>query len=219
MPLPEQPDPHPPTAPGRGTPILVAVALVLYAVLSHYVNSNPGARGLGAALSVGPVALLAGFLAWRLAPRLLAGSIIVGMAGLLVVAWPALERHYEWADLAQQGGVYALLAAAFGASLLPGRVPLCTQLDIRLHGALTVEETNYTRRATAAWGFFYALLGAAVVVLYFLAPLRVWSIFVNFVAFALIAAMGAADYGLRRRLLPRRAGASLAATLRQVLIG
>lgn len=199
--------------------IAIALLLVAYALLSHYGNSNPGARGLGAALCAGPVALIAAFLAWRLAAPLLAGSIILGIAALLYLSWPALERHYEWADLVQQGAIYALIAATFGASLRPGRVPLCTVLEIRLHGTLTPEETAYTRRATAAWGLFYALLGVAVVALYFAAPLRVWSIFVNFVVFALIAAMCAADYALRRRLLPRRPGASLLTALRQALIG
>jgi len=110
------------------------------------------------------------------------------------------------------------VSLSFGRSLRSGRIPLCTQLTARLHGALTPAEITYTRRATLAWTLMYALLAAVILMLFFVAPLRIWSLFVNFVAFGLIALMFIADHAIRGRLLPRRRGGLLAA-LRQSLSG
>jgi uncharacterized membrane protein len=102
--------------------------------------------------------------------------------------------------------------------LFGGRVPLCTLLSRRLHGPLAPAEIAYTRKATVAWTLFYGLLALAILVLFFVTSLRVWSLFTNFAVFGLIGLMFAADHALRRRLLPYRPGGIMAA-LRQSLTG
>jgi uncharacterized membrane protein len=95
----------------------------------------------------------------------------------------------------------------------------CTQLADRLHGPLTSMEVAYTRRATLVWTIFYGSLAAAILVLYFVAPLRIWSLFVNFGTFGLIGFVFVTDHALRHRLLPRRPGGGILAALRQSLTG
>jgi len=206
-------------APKRGTLILLAALLIGYAGLSHYSNSDPNAKGLGAALSLGPVILIAVLLAWRWAPPLLAVLVTAAVSALLYYFWPFFERNYEWADLVQQGAVYGLVALSFARSLFAGRVPVCMLLALRLHGALGPEELAYMRRATLAWTIFYVLIAAAVVTLFFVTSPRIWSIFVNFAVFGLIALMCLADFAVRRQVLPRRPGGGIVAALRQSLIG
>jgi len=197
----------------------VAALIIGYAALSHYSNSSPHVKGLGAALSLAPIVLIGAVLAWRWAPPILALGVMASVGMLLYRFWPVLENNYEWADLIQQCAAYGLIALSFGRSLFGGRVPVCTQLAKRLHGALTPEEISYTRRATAAWTVFYLLAAAAVLTLFFVASLRIWSLFVNFALFGLIALMGIADYAVRRHVLPRRRGGGIVAALRQSLIG
>ena len=204
----------------RSSRTLWIAALVLaYAALSLYSASSPGARGLGAALSLGPVVLIGVFLVWRwIHPA--AGIVTAGLLGLILYRyWAALEQNYEWGDLAQQCGAYALVAVSFARSLHGGRVPLCTQLASKMHGELTPAEITYTRGATWAWAVFYALLAAAILVLFFAAPLRVWSLFVNFATFGLMLIMGIADHALRRRLTPRHADGGILTIIRRALIG
>jgi uncharacterized membrane protein len=196
-----------------------AVLVVGYAALSHYSASSPDAKGLGAALSVAPVLLIGLIFAWRWTQPLTALLIAVSSCALLYHFWPAIERNYEWADLVQQCAVYGLIAATFARSLLAGRVPICTQLANTMHGALTPAEIVYTRRATVAWVVFYVLMTAAILVLFVAAPLRIWSLFVNFGAIGLMIIMGIADHALRRRVLPRHPAGGILAIIQRALIG
>jgi uncharacterized membrane protein len=214
------------TTPADGVPtptrrqvVILAGILIAYAALSHYSNEAPEARGLGAALSIGPVLLIALFLAWRWLPRLVAALATVGLIGALVAWWPGIRRHYEWADLAQQCGAYALISFGFARTLFGGRVPTCTQIAMRLHGVLDASEQAYLRAATLAWAGFYLIIAVAVGVLYVTTPLSVWSMFTNFGVFGLIALMAVADHLLRRRVLPPRHSGGLLTALRVALIG
>lgn len=188
-----------------------AAVIIGYALLSHYATANPNAKNLGAILSIGPVFLIGILLVWRWTSPLIAASI----AGLVILLayrfWPAIQAHFEWADLAQQCAAYALVAAAYGRSLF-ARVP-------NVPGMQSAEEIAYTRRANAVWSIFYLAITLAILGLYFAAPLRIWSLFVNFGVFGLIALMCFALHVARRRALPNGHNAGFGAALRQALIG
>ncbi len=226
-----QPKPADAAAPAAGPPassiakpdlrvVAALTALVLgYAALSHYSESTPDARGLGAGLAVGPVIAITLLLLWRWVNAVAALVFAAFTAGLLYAFWPVLERHFQWADLVQQCGAYALVALLFARSLVAGREPLCTQLAARMYGALTPIEVAYTRRATVFWSVFYGVLSAAILVLFWVAPLRVWSMFVNFGTFGLIILVGIGDHAIRRRVLPRHAGGGILQVIQRSLIG
>ena len=202
-----------------GPLLLVGLLVVGYAALSQYSNSVPDAKGLAVGLSIGPLLLIGLVLLFRWAGALPTALVATVTGALLYRHLPALEKNYEWLDLAQQCGVYALVAASFARSLLPGQVPLCTQLAVRMHGELTPAEVRYTRRATIAWVVFYLALVAAIAVLFVEAPLKIWSLFVNFATFGLILLMGLGDQWLRRRVLPPRPSGGLLGVLQRALIG
>lgn len=197
----------------------VAALVIGYAALSHYSTTSPNAKALGAALSVAPIALIGVILAWRWTRPLMALLIAVSLCALLFRYWAIVERNYEWADLAQQCGTYGLVALTFARSLFAGHVPLCTQLANQIHGSLSPAEIAYTRRATEAWVVFYVLLTVAILILFFVASLRVWSLFVNFAVFGLMIVMGIADHAIRRRVLPRHERGGILAIIRRSLIG
>lgn len=208
-----------PASPQRWWWLGIAALLLGYAVLSHYSASSPDARRLGATLSLGPLVLIGVILIWRFTHPA-AAILTAGLLGAIMYRyWAVLERNYEWVDLVQQCGVYALVAASFAGSLIGGRVPLCTQLASQMHGNLTPEEVTYTRGATWAWATFYAMLSVVILALFFWAPLRIWSLFVNFATFGLILCMGIADHALRQRIVPRRLRGGLLGIIRRALIG
>jgi len=226
QPEPKEPSPPSPVAAvaaPRRAPIrqlaVVAALLIGYTAISQYSYSSPDAKGLGAALSVGPIALIGIALAWRWTPRIVAALITVLTGALLYISWPFLKTHYEWSDLVQQAGAYGMVAVGFGRSLLPGRVATCTLLADQLHGPLEPAEIAYTRRATIVWFVFYALLAAAIVVAFFTASAHVWSLFVNFGTFGLMGLLFAADHAIRRRVLPRRPGGGIIAALLHSVTG
>ena len=198
---------------------LLAALIGGYILVSQYSYSSADAKGLGAALSVGPIVLIGVVLAWRWTHPLIAALITALSGVLLYVYWPFLKSHYEWSDLVQQAGVYAMVSVGFGRSLLVGRVPTCTQLAEQLHGPLDAKEIAYTRRATAVWFGFYALLAIAIVVVFFAASTRLWSLFVNFGAFGLIGLLFALDHAIRYRVLPHRPGGGVIAALLHSVTG
>jgi uncharacterized membrane protein len=137
-----------------------------------------------------------------------------GGALLAYCFWPQLTHNFSLVYLIQQLGFHALMAATFGLSLLSGRRPLCTQLADKVHGPLGAAETRYTRQVTAAWAVFFLANAAATALLYEFAPLRIWSMFVNFASLPLIGLMFAAEYAVRRRVLNQVKTGGLMATLR-----
>ena len=211
----------PPVPAPRATRLQLAAVVAIfagYAALSHYSNSTPDAKGLATGLSLAPLLLIGAVMVWRWSHPLLASSIFVLTGILLYRYWPLLTAYYEWSDLVQQCGAYALVSLSFARSLVGGRVPLCTQLTATLHGSPTPVEITYTRWATLAWTLVYALLAATILILFFVASLRIWSLFVNFYSFGLIALAFVIDHAVRRRVLPHRPGGVLAA-VRQSLSG
>jgi uncharacterized membrane protein len=198
---------------GRRLQYAVAcLTVVTYAALSHYSNST-GAHGLGAALALTPLTAIALILAWRWTPPaaiLLTG----GLATMLYNLWPLLERNSSLLNLVQESVVYSLLGLTFSRSLLRNHVALCTQLADKLHGPLSPREVLYTRRVTVAWAVFFFTIAAVSILLFLRAPLRIWSIYINFCVLPLVSAMFVAEYLVRRRVLPQVKRAGLLATVR-----
>jgi uncharacterized membrane protein len=159
------------------------------------------------------------FLAWRWIHPLAALAVTALSCAILYRYWPAVEQNYQWSDLVQQFGIYALIAVGFGRSLLAGQTPLCTLLAEKLHGALEPVEISYLRRATLAWTLFYGFLALAILALFFWVSPSAWSFFVDFVTYGLIILMGLADHAIRRRLLPRHPDGGILAVLRRAIVG
>lgn len=202
---------------GRGLQLAAAsVLLAAYTGLSHYCNTH-GVRGLGAALALTPLLVIAVSLLWRSAPPWIAGPLTVAAALLLYYWWPQLEKKFSMVYLLQECGMYGLLAFGFGRTMRPGDTALCTRLADRLHGPLTPRELRYTRRITAAWAIFFAALTLTILSLYLFAPLAVWSLFVNFMALPLVGLMFVAEYAVRRRALPETYRSGILASVRVFL--
>ncbi len=194
--------------------VAVAVFFIAYALLSHYSNSHPQARDLGAALALAPMLTIGLALTWRWTGPLQAGLAAAVVAFLVHEYWPLLTRNFPIVSLVQECGFYIIVASGFARSLLPGRVPLCTRLADKIHGPLSALELRYTRAVTIAWVVFFVLSIAVTALLFAFAPLRIWSLFVNFLSLPLIPLMFAAEYAVRRRVLPKGQTSGLIATLR-----
>lgn len=201
--------------------IAAAGVLLGYAALSQYSASpaNPHAQSIGAALAIAPILLAALVLLWLWTWRLTALALAALASALLYRSWPVLERNFEWLDLAQQCGIYGLVAVIFVRSLFANRVPACTQLANQMYGTLTAAEIAYTRRATAAWAAFYVLLTLAILVLFFALPQPAWYVFVNFATWGLMLIAGLADHAIRRRVLPRHQEGGILTIIRRSLVG
>jgi uncharacterized membrane protein len=194
--------------------IAVAVFIVAYSGLSHYSNSNPQAHDLATILALAPLLTIGVVLVWRWNGMLAAVLLSLVAALLLHQCWPLLTRNFSIVYLIQQCGFYVLMALTFGRSLLKGRIPLCTQLADKVHGPLSELELRYTRSVTLAWMLFFMANLAVTFALFAFAPLRIWSLFVNFCSLPLVGLMFVAEFAVRRRVLPQVQRHGLIATLR-----
>jgi len=192
----------------------VVVFFIAYSVLSHYSNLNPQARDLAVGLALAPMLTLYVLLLWRWSGALLALLGAAAAACLLRAVWPPLLQNFSIVYLVQQGGFYFLMAFTFARTLRKDHIPLCTQLADKVHGPLSALELRYTRSVTVAWVIFFLLNMALTCALFEYAPLRVWSLFVNFLSLPLILLMFVAEYAVRRRVLPKVQRDGLIATLR-----
>jgi uncharacterized membrane protein len=205
-------------ATGRRSPRLqlatVLLFFIAYSVLSHYSNLNPQAHDLRTLLALAPMWGLGLVLLWRWHGALIALLAAAATAYLMRAFWPLFAQNFSIVYLVQQVGFYSIMAFTFGRSLRKGRVPLCTHIADTVHGPLSAAELRYTRKVTLAWVMFFLLNVAATFLLFEFAPLRVWSLFVNFCSLPLILLMFAAEYAVRRRVLPHAESSGLIAALR-----
>ncbi len=180
----------------------VAAGTLAYAILAHLSNLNPQAHALGVVLALGPLLVAVLVILWRGGARVPA-LLLAAVAGIAMARfWPQLAAHFPWLYLVQQAGFYALLGVMFGRSLVRGREPLCTHWATLVQGPLSTALARYTRQVTTAWTVFFALITAAQLILFLLAPLPVWSTFANFICLPLVAAMFIGEYLVRGQLLP-----------------
>jgi uncharacterized membrane protein len=201
--------------PGRRLQLAaVLLFFIAYSILSHYSNLNPQAHDLRTVLALAPMLILGLVLLWRWSGALVALLAAAAAAYLLRAFWPLFAQNFSIVYLVQQTGFYSIMAFTFGRSLRKGSIPLCTQLADRVHGPLSALELRYTRQVTVAWVIFFICDVAANFLLFQFAPLRVWSVFVNFCSLPLILLMFVAEYAVRRRVLPQVQRSGLIATLR-----
>jgi uncharacterized membrane protein len=110
----------------------------------------------------------------------------------------------------------ALVLSAFAPSLLPGRVPLITRIAASMDGPLSPERSRYTRSVTWVWVLTLSLILLVTVSLILLWSPAAWSIFANFISYALLALLFVGEYGYRRLRFPEHAPLNFRAFLRSV---
>lgn len=187
----------------RIVPWLGIAALVIgYPLLAHYTNESAHSGNLGALVAIAPVVLIALALAWR-SPR---RFIMLGVLALLCIAlwagWSALENHFGLVYWLEHVGMQLILFMTFGRTLIAGRQPLCARFAQAVHALVTPQHEIYARQVTVAWTLFFAAMALASTLLFFLAPLAIWSVFANFLTLPLVALMFIAEYWVRRWVLP-----------------
>jgi uncharacterized membrane protein len=126
------------------------------------------------------------------AAALLVSLVFLGIAQLDLASLPGLPHALA----------YSSLLVVFGFSLLPGREPVLTRLVLKIRGPLPPELLAYTRHVTAAWCCFFAAQLALSLTLFLVAPLAVWSLFINVLNLPLVVAMFAIEYAYRVMRFP-----------------
>ena len=204
------------TAGWRGL-VVAGVAVMAYALLSHWLMVHAADHPWSVAVLFGPLVLAIAATGWRRRQPLLLGACAAGIAYL---AWLVthggvvqINRMY----VLQHGAVHLALAWAFAVTLRGGGTPLITSLARGVHGALkqrfTPAMAAYTRTLTIVWmGYFVVMVGLSLLI-YTLAPWPWWSLFANLGTPLSAAALMVGEHVQRYRLHPEFERVSLQAAI------
>lgn len=201
---------------------LMVVLIGGYALASHFALILPNGRAVAAALAIGVPAVALGVFVFQWVAGRMAGrandAAKVSLAGLVAVlpisaflwmVWPLILANAQALYFAQHVGTNALLAWVFGHTLAAGATPLVVTFARMVHPDLPLEIEAYARKVTAAWTVFFLLTCVVSVVLFFAAPLAVWSAFAVLLQWPSVAAFFVGEYVLRLRLFRQFEHASL----------
>ena len=180
----------------------VALLGLAYALASHLAAAASTPNLLGALVAIVPLFCLALVMAWRSPQRVLMLALFFAASVALYAASGWLVSHYNWVFLLQHAGMYGLLCAAFGRTLQGGKTPMVSHFAGIVHGELSPALISYTRAATWAWTVYFGAIAMLSLLLFWLAPVAVWSAFANLLGIPLLALMFAGEYAVRCYVLP-----------------
>jgi uncharacterized membrane protein len=177
------------------------IALAIgYTLLAHHTNTTPGNETLGAFLALAPILLAAVSVAWRSQRRAFMLVLVLIGCVALFAAWGTMEHHYSRIFWIEHAGMQLMLCLVFARTLGQGRESMCTYFARMVHGSMTPALERYTRQVTAAWVVFFGMMATTSTIIFFVAPLSVWSIFANFFTAPLIGLMFIVEYAVRRQM-------------------
>lgn len=110
--------------------------------------------------------------------------------------------------------IHLFLCGLFGLTLLPGRKPLISAYVEVQYESVPAAMYRYTRRVTAVWAGFFALMALQSLLLALFAPVQIWSLFVNFINYVFVLVLFLAEYTVRKRVFHDRRHASFPQFLR-----
>ncbi|MFC5519471.1 hypothetical protein [Polaromonas jejuensis] len=173
-----------------------------YALLSHLAAASAVHSLPGALVAMAPMLVLAFLIAWRSDRRaLMLGLWLAGCTVLYAIkGW--LIAHYHWVFLLEHAGTYSLLCATFGQTLQNGQTPMISRFARIVHGSLSPALVRYTRSATWAWVLYFGGIAGLSLLLFWLAPIGIWSAFAYLLGIPLLVLMFAGEYAARCCLLP-----------------
>jgi uncharacterized membrane protein len=173
-----------------------------YSVLEHLAAAAATPSLFGALVAITPLSCLACVLAWR-SPRrpIMLALCLVALAAMYLMS-DRLLAHYDWVFVLQHAGIYALLCFAFGRTLQAGHTPMVTGLARLVHDTMTPALVRYTRSVTWAWTLYFGSTSALSLLLFWFAPIAIWSTFANLLGPVLLVLMFAAEYAVRFLVLP-----------------
>ncbi len=200
--------------------------LVHIAVLTGSAELTAASLGWLAALALAPGLMRGRPVAWAAALAL--GALIFALAR---GAWLWLPVYLP--SIAAD----AFVAFLFARTLAPGETPLIEQIVRLMHAPeerLDARVAPYARRLTLAWAVLFATLGLVslalalfaaphgILLLFgvrppFTVPQQAWSVFANFIEYALVAAFFVGEYVLRRRRFPQQPYRGVLDFLRRML--
>jgi uncharacterized membrane protein len=198
--------------------IAVLIAAAASPVASHVALLS--GRGIGVAVAFGVVqAVAVGIIIAGIGTQrrtrylaLLASAAMLAVLALGLLRSPALGLRL--AAGVSHALLYGALFVLFAATLLPGRTDVVTLVAQRLNPNFHSGMRSYTRGVCIAWCMFFVAQILVSMLLFWLAPVRWWLLFINAFNVPLVVLMFLGEYAIRRRIFPGRQSTDMATMIR-----
>jgi uncharacterized membrane protein len=190
-----------PTA--RSIRLLAVLAAVLgYSLLAHYTLQSKQNAAIGALVAIAPILLTCIVFTLQSKQRIYLLGALILVSPLFWLAWKFLVAHYDWVYWLVHESLQCVLLITFARTLRSNQQPLCTQFAKVVHGSLTPELAEYTRKITIAWTLFFVFVILISSYLFFSSTMEIWSTFANLFYLPLVALMFIAEFIVRKYALP-----------------
>ena len=199
---------------GRLRLALAAIGGAIYLAVSYAASSSTHPPLFAVLVVLAP--LLIGMLVacWHTRLRLLAIAICLFGLTVLILRADWLTRYAASFFFLQHIGAMGSLGIFFGSTLGSKEDALCSRIArFAIPTPLDAQYIAYTWKVTLAWTIYFALFALISAVLFFFAPLSVWSIFATFVTPVVVFLIFACEFLVRGYVLPNRPSFTLAQTI------
>ena len=177
--------------------------LVTWAVASHLGSAGMVGANFAALVAVLPLVVAAVVLLWQWRGAGGRAAGLGALAALLVALWPLLKSNAALLYYLEHVGSLLALAVLFGRSLFGAGDALVTSMARAIYGGtLSERKQRYTRRVTLAWALFFLANAVVSTALFWLTPVRIWSIHAHLLMGPLVALMFLGEHLVRLRVLP-----------------
>ncbi len=147
------------------------------------------------------VSLSAGILYRLLSERRIFSWIILCLITLITGTLSYLSLG-EWLIYTSSIIILILLFFVFSHSLLPGHIPLVTDIGEKSRGPLSVAMRKYTRKVTIVWATLFGVMATWSILLAWLGPPSLWSLFSNVINYLLVGSLFLGEFMFRKRYFP-----------------
>lgn len=189
---------------GRLGKLLLLAAFIAYPVLLHIFILKEQVEMWQLVFVFAPLLLVGGWVMFRVVKRTWWPLLLLALVALIY--YVASGNHGRIGLLAVNGLSHAtvnfFLLWLFGRTLLHGQEPLISQISRKLNGYLDPDIASYTRNVTIAWVIFPLSQLIISLVLYLLAPVSAWSLFINVLNLPLLILMFVGEKAYRNWRYP-----------------
>jgi uncharacterized membrane protein len=196
--------------------ILLALAGLIYLGIGYIATTMPHPPLLTILIGFIPLGAAALAAAWKSPARIYLVPLYLICALLIAINLDPLRDHVAWLYFIQHAGAMTLLGLTFGSTL--GRrhaEAMCSRIALFIMpGQLDAAYLRYTWQVTLVWTIYFAVSAVLSVLLFFYAPIKVWSAFANLLTPVTLGLMFGGEYLIRQRVLPDGPRFSIAATIK-----
>lgn len=184
--------------------LLLAMAGAAYLGIGYFATTTPHPPLVTVLIALTPLGAAGLAITWKARARMLLLSLYVAGALAVVTNLDHLRDHTAWLYFSQHAGAMTLLGLTFGSTLGNNHADaLCSRIaSFIIAGPLDEGYLRYTWKVTLAWTIYFAASAILSALLFFLAPIEVWSVFANFLTPVSLIIMFVGEYMIRQRALP-----------------